>query len=115
LEAVENSETSSSETSSSETLLCPICDRSLGSVNVDEHHLIPKSLKGKEKIKLHRVCHDKIHASFTERELAAKYNTISTLRESEEIGKFVKWISKKSPEYLDKSIESNRRNGKRKK
>lgn len=92
---------------------CPLCDRLLGSVNIDEHHLIPKAFKGSEKELIHRICHDKIHATFTERELANYYHTWQRLRESEEIGKFVKWVSKKPPEYLDKTIETNRRNGKR--
>ena len=92
---------------------CPLCYRPLGTVNIDEHHLIPKSMKGKEKEKCHRVCHDKIHATFTERELANVFNSWQMLRENEEIGKFVKWVQKKPPEFLDKPIESNRRNGKR--
>src|SRR4051812_681923 len=54
---------------------CPLCGRVLGSENVDEHHLVPKVFKGTEKWKLHRVCHTKIHATFTERELANYYHT----------------------------------------
>jgi hypothetical protein len=92
---------------------CPLCNRELGDVNVDEHHLIPKMHKGKEKEKLHRVCHTKIHSVFTEAELADYYHTWDRLRENEQISKFIKWVQKKSPDWYDRNIETRERNGKR--
>jgi len=88
---------------------CPICKRPYDDT-MDEHHLIPKSKKGKETVTLHRVCHDKIHATFTEKELAKQYNTIEKLLEHEEISKFAKWVAKKPANYIDPSIMSNKRN-----
>lgn len=67
--------------------------------SIDEHHLIPKTFKGKEKVKLHRVCHSKIHSVFTERELLNHYHTIERLISHVEIQKFIKWVSKKEPEF----------------
>ena len=55
-------------------LMCPLCNRELGTEWIDEHHLIPKTFKGKETITLHRICHEKIHSTFSEREL---YNYLS--------------------------------------
>lgn len=47
---------------------CPLCDRELiNGGSIDEHHLIPKSHKGKEKVTLHKVCHRALHATFTEK------------------------------------------------
>ena len=65
--------------------ICPLCWRVLGIVNIDEHHLIPKTFKGKAKEPLHKICHRKIHATFTERELLKHYHTWERLREHENI------------------------------
>ena len=92
---------------------CPLCGRPLGTVNVDEHHLIPKAFKGKTTTTIHRICHRKIHATFTERELLNYYNTVERLLEHEEIQKFVKWVQKKEPGFYDSSYETNRRKAKR--
>ena len=79
---------------------CPICGRQMiKGPTVNEHHLKPKSLKGKITVTLHRVCHSKIHSVFTERELLAFYHTPERLREHPEMAKFIKWIRKKDPEY----------------
>ena len=40
--------------------ICGICDRPLGTMSIDEHHLIPKTFKGKEKVKVHKICHRKV-------------------------------------------------------
>jgi 5-methylcytosine-specific restriction endonuclease McrA len=98
----------------SENDLCPLCGRTLGDINVDFHHLIPKTFKGKDGVMLHRVCHRYIHATFSERELANYYHTIERLLEYENIQKFVKWIAKKPPEYYVSANESIERKKKRK-
>jgi hypothetical protein len=93
---------------------CPLCQRELiPGKSVDEHHLIPKTFKGSETVTLHKICHRKIHATFTERELEKFYNTIDLILENEEIQKFVKWVSKKDPEYYDISKETKDRKRKR--
>ena len=93
---------------------CPICKREMISgKSIDDHHLIPKTFKGKETITMHKICHRKLHATFTEREMAKYYHTIERLLEHEEIQKFVKWVSKKPPEYYDSSKETNIRKNKR--
>lgn len=83
--------------------------------SVDLHHLIPKTFGGKVTVKMHRICHTKIHSLFTERELLHLYNTIDTLLAHDDIQKFVKWVSKKEPEYYDSHRDSNDRKKKRKK
>jgi hypothetical protein len=92
---------------------CEICGRDLGTKSVDEHHLVPKTFKGKETVKLHKICHRKIHATFTEREMEKYYHTTERLREHEEIQKFTKWVSKKPPEYYSGSDETTNRKNKR--
>ena len=73
---------------------CPLCGRVLGTVNIDRHHLIPKTFKGKEQFPIHKICHRKIHSAFTERELLQTYHTWEALRAHEDIRAFVDWVAK---------------------
>ncbi len=79
--------------------LCPLCSRELAEP-YNRHHLIPISKGGKHTptIILHKVCHDKIHAVFTEMELKRHYHTIGRLQQNEKIASFIKWLQKKEPE-----------------
>lgn len=94
---------------------CPLCGREMiEGPSVNEHHLVPKSLKGKDKIFLHKACHQKIYTIFTEKELQQRYNKIEMIKENTEIQKFIKWIRKKDPEYYERSKTSNILKDKRK-
>ena len=79
--------------------ICPLCDREMTKVSISGHHLIPKCKGGKEVIPIHKICHRKIHATFTEKELERTYNTIAKLRQHEEIIKFRKWLRNKDPDF----------------
>ena len=57
---------------------------------------------------LHKICHDKIHAVFTEMELKKHYNTIEQLQQNEEIARFIKWVRKREPRYYDKNVKMKR-------
>jgi hypothetical protein len=94
-----------------QAIYCEVCSRAItSSCYWDEHHLIPKSKGGKytEKVKLHRICHEKIHSVFTEGELASYYNTVDRLLTNEDIKRFVKWVQKKPPEFYDKTKKQKR-------
>lgn len=94
---------------SAEEQLCPLCGRPLAGP-CNRHHLLPLSRggKGTETILMHKICHDAIHAVFTETELKQHYNTIESLQANEEIVKFIRWVRKKEPEYYDKSVKKKR-------
>lgn len=91
--------------------ICPLCDRPIGSFK-SKHHLVPKTFGGKETEYLHKICHDKIHSTFDNRELKNIYNTIEKVRAHEEIQKFIKWVSKKEPDFYDKQIHTSNRRSK---
>jgi len=93
---------------------CPLCLRSMSLNNSDEHHLIPKTFKGKETVRLHKICHQKCHSVVSEKEMQKYYHTIERLLEHNEIQKFVKWVSKKHPDFYDVSNDTIRRKNKRK-
>lgn len=95
---------------------CPICDRDmlLGSSSVNEHHWIPKTFGGKIADFLHKICHNKIHSVFTERELLNYYNTPETIKSHPEIIKFINWVRKKPVDFYDSHKDTKDRKSKRK-
>jgi hypothetical protein len=103
------------------TYQCPICNRDEGG-EMQYHHLKPVTFRTRTKevhdednlVLLHKQCHSKIHATFSEGELLKHYHTIDRLLEHEEIQKFVKWIQKYPPEFYSKNKQTNERKRKRK-
>ena len=94
---------------------CPICGRDLiEGRSVNEHHLMPKTYKGKETVTLHVICHTKIHSIFSEKELRDYYHTIDRLVSHPEMEKFIKWVQKKDPEFKDRNKEMRTKKNRRK-
>ncbi len=91
---------------------CGLCNRNLES-NISKHHLIPKSLGGVETVRLHKICHQKIHTVFSERDLLKTYNTIELIKEHEEMKKFILWVSKKDISFYEPSRDTDSRHSKR--
>jgi hypothetical protein len=89
--------------------ICPLCGRPLAEP-MNRHHLLPISRggRGTPTILLHKICHSKIHAVLTEKELQRYYHTIDRLQHQEEIAKFIRWVSKKPSEFYDSSIKMKR-------
>jgi hypothetical protein len=80
--------------------VCPLCGRMMiPGRSSDEHHLLPKSRGGREKFLVHRVCHRKIHATLSEKELARAYASWEALRAHPEIHRFIQWLANKPPEF----------------
>jgi hypothetical protein len=80
-----------------EPTICPMCERVIPDDQQDAHHLVPKSKGGKKTVCLHRVCHDQIHAIFTDAQLAKKFSTIEAILEDPAVQKFVAWVKNKPP------------------
>ncbi|WP_041527080.1 HNH endonuclease family protein [Paracoccus aminophilus] len=82
--------------------ICPLCAREIpAGTPQSRHHLIPKLRGGKggETVLLHHICHKTIHATFSETELARRYNTIAALQADPRIARFVAWIAKRPPGF----------------
>ena len=90
---------------------CPLCDRMVEQGDGDDHHLIPQQKGGKSgpTVHIHRFCHSKIHATFTNYELAKVYSTIDALRAHPEIVKFIAWVADKPSSFKTKNFRSNDR------
>jgi len=92
---------------------CELCRRE---THLTRHHLIPRTVHNRKRIRrlhgrdaLHdsilwvcRACHSKIHATFTEMELALHYYKRETLLAHDEVARFVDWISGKPAGFKPK-------------
>ncbi|MGB0855091.1 MAG: HNH endonuclease [Pikeienuella sp.] len=96
----------------SEELICPLCLRPIPpDVRQSVHHLIPK-LKGGAKgprVVLHQICHNEIHSTLTEAELAREFNTPEALRAHPALAKFAAWISRKPPGFHSRTKGGHRK------
>ena len=86
-----------------------LCNRELAEP-YNRHHLLPlsKGGKGTPTILLHKICHDKIHAVLSETELKRYYHTIDRLQQQEDIARFITWVSKKEPQFYDRSVRAKK-------
>ena len=81
---------------------CPLCGRELpDGPTVDRHHPVPKALGGTATVAMHRICHRTLHATFTERELAAYGHDWAALRGHPLIARFVRWVARRPPAFHD--------------
>lgn len=91
--------------------ICPLCGREIPDRLESRHHLIPL-LKGGAHgpiAVLHRACHSKIHAVFSEAELARNFNTIEQILTNSEMETFAKWIAKRPIDFDDGTPNQRRR------
>ena len=84
-----------------EPVFCPICERVIPEDQKDAHHLVPKSKGGKKTVWLHRICHDHIHVTFTNAQLAKTFSTIEAILEDPAMQTFVAWVKGKHPGFSD--------------
>lgn len=78
------------------------------------HHLTPKLRGGKggPTVLLHQICHNEIHATASEAELARLWNTPDALRANPRLQRFVGWIAKRPADFHSKT-PGGRRSGRR--
>jgi hypothetical protein len=89
---------------------CPLCHRSLpGHSGTDWHHLTPRSYGGTTQVRLHKICHQAIHALLSEAELARDFASMEKLRAHAGLARFISWVAKRPPDYQDRSRWSRER------
>ncbi len=93
--------------------LCPLCARPIPPEARSLHHLIPKSLKGRETVLLHRICHRKIHSLFTERDLQKRYHSIERIKAHPDMALFLTWVAGKEPGFYTRTADSQRKGRRR--
>ncbi|RBI84798.1 HNH endonuclease [Rhodosalinus halophilus] len=86
--------------------ICPLCGRPIPpGVPQSLHHLIPKLKGGKggPTVLMHQICHNEVHATLTEAELARDYATPEALRTHPRLAKFAAWVAKRPPGFHSRS------------
>lgn len=64
-------------------------------------------------VRLHAICHNEIHATLTEAELARAFDTPEKLRANPRLARFVEWVADKDPAFHARSVKSQRRRRRR--
>lgn len=79
-------------------LKCWLCCRPFGT-NIQWHHTVPKSKKGRATVPVHPICHKTIHLHFSNAELARFGDDREMVLAQPDIGKFVQWVKSKPPDF----------------
>ena len=77
---------------------CALCGRPLGR-RTEWHHVVPKSRGGRETAPLHPICHRMIHAAVPNADLARHHPDLESLRQREDVARFLAWIADKPPDF----------------
>jgi hypothetical protein len=77
---------------------CWLCSRPIGELT-EWHHPVPKSRGGKTREPIHPICHQTIHANFSNSDLERRFSTAEALLGHEEIRRFVDWVASKPPDF----------------
>ncbi|SHL28742.1 hypothetical protein SAMN05443432_10117 [Roseovarius litoreus] len=92
--------------------VCPLCERPiLPEAKQSLHHLIPKLKGGKggPTVLLHQICHNEIHATLTEAELARDHATIEALRAHPRLRRFIAWVARRPPAFHSRTAGGRRK------
>ena len=92
--------------------ICPLCERPIPpKARQSLHHLIPKLRGGKggPTVLLHQICHNEIHATLSETELARDFSTIAQLRQHPRLATFIRWVQKRPPGFHSKTPGKRRK------
>lgn len=89
-----------------DAVACPLCGRPVpAGAAGDVHHWVPRSQGGRSTpentARLHRICHRKLHAVLTERELARVGPRPEVLRAHPQIATFVAWVQRRPLDFDD--------------
>lgn len=82
--------------------ICPICLRPIPEgAKASRHHLTPRLKGGTHKgtVLVHHICHQAIHARFTESELARGLNEPEAIRAHPAMAEFLAWVANKPPNF----------------
>src|SRR5262245_44934628 len=90
---------------------CSLCERPFERARLTKHHCLPKQKGGtNEDVELLcSQCHGVVHATYTNRTLAASYSTIEELRQAPELAPFLRWVRKQPPSRKKKNHPRRRK------
>ncbi|MFC5970569.1 HNH endonuclease [Halomarina salina] len=74
---------------------------------IQRHHLVPEHRKESPTVTLCRPCHEQVHATFTNEELQAEYDTLAALQNADALQGYLSWIRKTAK--LDVQVRTSNR------
>lgn len=92
--------------------ICPLCLRPIPPhARQSLHHLVPRLKGGKHgaTVRVHQICHNMVHATLTEAQLARQWNTPERLRSHPELARFFGWVATKDPAFHSRTAGGNRK------
>jgi 5-methylcytosine-specific restriction protein A len=94
-----------------EPIPCSLCGRPFARRQLTRHHCLPREEGGTaEHVELLcPQCHGMIHATYTNRTLAAAYPSIPLLRQAPELQPFLRWVRKQPPSRRTRNAPRRRR------
>jgi hypothetical protein len=77
-----------------------LCGRHVPRRLITQHHLTPRERGGKpeHRVPMCRPCHKQVHAVFGNKQLAALYNDLPSLRTAPALQPFIRFIRKQRPD-----------------
>lgn len=90
---------------------CALCGRPCERRQLTQHHCLPKEKGGTidDVALLCGMCHGMVHATFTNRTLAASYPTIDRLRTAPELAAYLRWVRKQPPTRRTRNKQRRRK------
>ena len=92
--------------------ICALCGRPIPpEARQSLHHLVPRLRGGKggPTVLLHQICHNEVHATLSETELARDYASPEALRAHPRLARFVRWLRNKPPTFHSRTAKRGRR------
>jgi hypothetical protein len=88
-----------------------LCQRGFARKQLTKHHCLPKSRGGtNDDVELLcGQCHGMVHATYTNKTLAATYPTIEQLREAPELQAFLRWVRKQPATRRTRNAQRKRK------
>jgi hypothetical protein len=68
-------------------------------VEVEWHHPVPKATGGRDRQKVHPICHEAIHAHFSNSQLGRMGAVKATVLAEPGVAAFVAWVAGKPPDF----------------
>jgi hypothetical protein len=90
---------------------CALCHRAFERRLLTRHHCRPRQKGGTvdDVELLCGMCHGMVHATFTNRTLAASYPTIEQFRTAPELAAYLRWVRKQPPTRRTRNKQRRRK------
>ena len=92
-----------------ETEVCQLCERDVPRGMITLHHMKPRQKGGRaeHRTPLCKPCHKQLHATFSNADLARRYDSVESLRGAAALQPFLGWIRRQKPDRNFRTLMSD--------